>query len=189
MFHYAVDTFIDLLQQVTKRRRIDYKCNVNDKVSFDIFLYEFGVGIGEDFIRKFILYGIQSWFNSGSEIDNSYSIRFSWVIGGNAIKRWRKLGMEKNMSIVRSCLKKRYKIKIKFNSNMKNIVLSVRDAEEKFKSEFHNTKRGFLWCVANTTLYYHKSSYCATCTFKQKCKEMLKENYITIYKARGYDKQ
>lgn len=187
LFRFAVDTFIDLLQQVSGRRRIDYRCSVSDLRSWDIFIDEYGVSVGEDFIRKFVLYGIQSWFNKGSDIDYSKMIRFNWVIGRDAIERWRKLGQETNMEIVRNCLKKDYDIKpTRMHSDIPAVVVTLRKSEERFKAEFHNENRGMMWCVANTTLYFHRSPLCATCKFKVECKKLLKQEYPLIYKRRGY---
>lgn len=187
LFRFAVDTFIDLLQQVSGRKRIDYRCSVADLQSWDIFMDEYGISVGEDFIRKFILFGIQSWFNKSCEVDYSRQIRFNWVIGRNAIERWRKLGQETNMEIVQSCLKKDYDIKPReIRSEMADVVVILRKSEEAYKSEFHNTNKGFMWCTANTTLYFHKSPLCATCKFKTECKKLLKQEYPLIYKRRGY---
>ena len=66
LFRYAVDTFVELLEQVTKRR-VNYKCNNSDTACWDNFMNTFTDRIGEEFVRKFCEYGIQSWFNSGSK--------------------------------------------------------------------------------------------------------------------------
>lgn len=186
LFRYAVDTFVELLGQVTNRK-VKYKCNDQDTESWKAFLEEFPKTIGEDFVKKFVFYGIQSWFNSGSEKDYSRSIRFNWIFGKTAISRWRKFDVGTNMYITRIGLKRDHNINIvKRESNISKFINSLRPVEEKFKSELHNTKRGFLWCIANTTLYNHKSSWCATCEFKKQCKVTLKREYPKIYIKRGY---
>ena len=188
LFKYAVDLFIELLEQVQKRK-IDYRCNNADSGCWDNFMDEFGDNIGEDFIRKYTQYGIQSWFNDGTVKDYSRSIRFSWIFGKKAIKRWRKFDVGTNMRIVQKNLKQRYDINtVKIETEIPKLVNTVRKQEENFKAEFHNTKRGFLWCVANTTLYFHKSPKCATCKFKQDCKNILENEYPKIYLERGYGK-
>ena len=48
LFRFAVDLFIDLLEQVTKRR-VNYKCNNADTASWDSFVETFGDNIGEEF--------------------------------------------------------------------------------------------------------------------------------------------
>ena len=188
LFRFAVDLFIDLLEQVTKRR-VNYKCNNADTASWNSFVDTFGDNIGEEFVRKFTEYGIQSWFNPGAQRDYSRAVRFSWIFGSAAIKRWNALSAETRTWVVRNSLKTDHKINtLKRTASVPELVIKLRPVEEKFKSEFHNTNRGLLWCVANTTLFHHRSSHCTTCKFKENCKEILKSEYPKIYIARGYGK-
>ena len=186
LFRYAVDTFVELLEQVTKRK-VNYKCNNSDTACWNNFMDTFSDLIGEEFVRKFAEYGIQSWFNSGAKKDYSREIRFNWVFGKTAIARWKKYDIDTNVYITRIGLKKDHKINvIKKKTEIPALISTIRPAEEKFKAAYHNTNRGFLWCIANTTLYFHKSSKCATCKFKNECKELLKKEYPKIYVKRGY---
>ena len=188
LFRFAVDLFIDLLEQVTKRK-VNYKCNNADTASWNSFVDTFGDNIGEEFVRKFTEYGIQSWFNPGAQRDYSRAARFSWIFGSAAIKRWNALSAETRTWVVRNSLKTDHKINtLKRTTRVPELVIKLRPVEEKFKSEFHNTNRGLLWCVANTTLFHHRSSHCTTCKFKENCKEILKSEYPKIYIARGYGK-
>ena len=188
LFRFAVDLFIDLLEQVTKRK-VNYKCNNADTASWNSFVDTFGDNIGEEFVRKFTEYGIQSWFNPGAQRDYSRAVRFSWIFGSAAIKRWNALSAETRTWVVRNSLKTDHKINtLKRTTRVPELVIKLRPVEEKFKSEFHNTNRGLLWCVANTTLFHHRSSHCTTCKFKENCKEILKSEYPKIYIARGYGK-
>lgn len=187
LFRYAVDTFIELLQQVTKRRVVNYRCNNSDVSAWNYFTETFPDHIGEEFVLKFLEYGIQSWFNSGTERDYSKSVRFSWIFGKPAINRWKKNSIETNVHITRIGLKRDHKINTKTRrSELSKIVTSLRPVEENAKAEYHNTRRGFLWCISNTTLYFHKSSKCATCIHKKDCKELLKKEYLKVYLKRGY---
>ena len=188
LFRFAVDIFIDLLEQVTKRK-VNYKCNNADTASWNSFVDTFGDNIGEEFVRKFTEYGIQSWFNPGAQRDYSRAVRFSWIFGSAAIKRWNALSAETRTWVVRNSLKTDHKINtLKRTTRVPELVIKLRPVEEKFKSEFHNTNRGLLWCVANTTLFHHRSSHCTACKFKENCKEILKSEYPKIYIARGYGK-
>ena len=188
LFRFAVDLFIDLLEQVTKRR-VNYKCNNADTASWDSFVETFGDNIGEEFIRKFTEYGIQSWFNPGAKRDYSRAVRFNWIFGSAAVKRWNALNAETRTWVVRNSLKTDYKINtLKHITQVPELVIKLRPVEEKFKSEYYNTNRGLLWCIANTTLFHHRSSHCTTCKFKENCKEILKSEYPKIYIARGYGK-
>lgn len=186
LYKYAVDLFIDSLSQITKRN-VSYKCNNADTNCWDNFIDVFSSRIGEEFVRKFLEYGMQSWFNKGCGKDYSRAVRFSWIFGKSAINRWKMNDISTNVFITRSGLKKEHKINlIKKKTTIPQIVTSLRPIEEKFKSEYHNKKRGLLWCIANTTLYHHKSSKCVTCSFKKECKEILKNEYPKIYIKRGY---
>ena len=188
LFRFAVDLFIDLLEQVTKRR-VNYKCNNADTASWDSFVETFGDNIGEEFIRKFTEYGIQSWFNPGAKRDYSRAVRFNWIFGSAAVKRWNALNAETRTWVVRNSLKTDYKINtLKCITQVPELVIKLRPVEEKFKSEYYNTNRGLLWCIANTTLFHHRSPNCIKCKFKENCKEILKSEYPKIYTARGYGK-
>ena len=188
LFRFAVDTFVSCLEQITKKKH-PIKCNDTDVKSFDSFVDKFSESIGEEFISKFVLYGLQSWFNDGSSKDYSRNIRLSWIFGSAAIKRWEACSIETNVFITRSGLKTRHKINItKRTSSMKEFANSLIEREEINKKEFLNTSRGFLWCIANTTLYFHKSLSCVVCSSKNECKSLLKRDYPKIYEIRGYGK-
>lgn len=190
LFKYAVDLFIDLLEQVTKRKNIRYKCNDADTLCWNNFMNTFSDNIGEDFIRKFCEYGIQSWFNDGTEKDYSHSVRFNWIFGKSAIDRWNKNSISTNVFITRKGVKTKYKINSsKKHTDIPVIVNTLREYEERLKSRYHNKSRGLLWCIANTTLYFHKSRYCATCKYKNECKKILKQEYPKVYIMRGYVKR
>ena len=189
LFRFSVDLFIDLLEQTTKRKKIPYRCNNADTSAWNNFVHIYGASIGEDFIRKFIEFGIQSWFNDGSNRDYSHSVRFSWIIGKESIRRYNLLSRDACDWVVRKGLKTNHKIDTNHCRVDLSCCLQLRETEETFKNEFHNTMRGAAWCIANTTLYYHKSSNCATCIFKTQCKDTLKTEYPKIYILRGYGKE
>lgn len=189
LFRFAVDLFIQLLKQVTGRRVVRYACNNADTAAWAAFTAAFPDNIGEDFVRRFCEYGIQSWFNSGVDRDYSRAIRFSWVFGKSAIERWRMNDAGTNDFIVRSCLKRTYKINtVRRSGGLSEAVGSLRAVEEGFRRDFHNTRRGLAWCVANTTLYDHKSPLCVTCIHKAVCKATLAQEYPKLYIKRGYVK-
>ena len=66
---------------------------------------------------------------------------------------------------------------------------TLKPVEEKFKAQFHNTKKGLPWCVANTTLYFHKSALCVSCNYRDDCKEILKTEFPKVYIIRGYGEE
>ena len=54
LFRYAVDTFVELLEQVTKRR-VNYKCNNSDTACWNNFMDTFSDRIGEEFSKRVLL--------------------------------------------------------------------------------------------------------------------------------------
>lgn len=187
MFRYSVDYFVELLCKV-KKRKVNYKCNNGDTAAWNNFILDAPKNIGETYMKQLIEYGIQSYFNDSCSDAQRNNIRFSWMISESALKRWKKTDIKTNVYVTRIGLKKHYDVNVsKHKSKLCLIAMEIRPVEESFKSRFFNTKKGLLWCIANTTLYYHKSSYCASCKFKNECKDILKENYPNIYKKRGYD--
>lgn len=188
LFKYAVDEFVELLQQVTARK-IEYRCNDADVRAWVTFEREFGERVEREFIYRFTQYGIHSWFNESGKRDYSRSVRFSWIFGGQAIRRFKMLPEETTTWIVRKGLKSKYKIQRRHATALRQVVLSVRPVEEAYKGQFHNTARGVLWCRANTTLFYHRSKWCVTCDFAEECKSALRQVYPKVFKQRGYDEE
>lgn len=191
LYKFAVDLFIEMLTQVQGKRSKAYRCNNNDTSAWNNFCEyytEKKVAITEEFIRKFIEYGMQSWFNVDIDYTQRQNVRFSWIFGYKAIERWNALPANARQYYVSTQLKKDYKIKRKKSSSprLSALLTKVRPIEEKFKQEYLNTPRGLLWCTANTTLFLHKSPSCAVCEFKDECKENLKMNMPNVYKLRGY---
>ena len=191
LYRQSVDMFIDMLETITKRK-CNYRCNDSDVGSFETFCNEFDTNIiSMSFIKTYLEYQFQSWFNTGTDKDYSRTVRFSWMFGAKAIKRWRVFKPEVNVKIVRGHIKKLgiYKPKVSRETKIPELILRIRPAEENFKREYHNTQRGFAWCIANTTLYNHKSSLCVRCSFKNECKEVLEKQYPKVYVKRGYGKK
>lgn len=185
LYRFAVDLFEKVLGQV-RRRKTRYQCDDNDMGAWNNFL-ETRDKVNEEIVRSIVEFGIQNYFSENNSQRQKDSIRFSWVFGKTAIERWSRNGMRVNNYIVRKTLKKAHRINtVKRVSNLQSILLTVRKSEERYKAEFFNTRRGLQWCIANTSLYHHKSPLCATCQFKGECKEVLKLNYNKTYKLRGY---
>lgn len=193
LFKYAVDGFERLIRVVTKRPRFSYKAGVNDVRAWESWCEEYKDRvISVEFINSYLEYGIQSWFNKNTAERDYYDIkiRFSWVFGKSAVKRYNALDDRLRKEVVRTHLKKvvnKGLIVSKKESDRDVMLNSVIEREEECKSKYHNTPRGMLWCTANTTLYHHRSSYCTTCVYKQDCKELLKREMTLVYKKRGYD--
>ena len=192
LYRYAVDEFVEMIH-VLQKRQVAYKCNDHDVNGWNKFVDYYtqqNIEIDKSFVYNFLKYGLQSWFNPSCTESHKRNCRFSWIFGGEAIKRYNALNTKARAEVVRKGVQVdlREHIKVKTTTDASLMYLSVRNSEEKMKQEFHNTKRGITWCIANTTLFFHKSSLCASCMYKVDCKQMLKDNFPKIYKLRGYDK-
>lgn len=183
LFRYAVDTFISTLEKVTKRK-VSYKCNTADTTAWSNFITEYPT-VGEEFVLKFLQFGFQNWFDD-NDVDHTYKIRFNWIFGKQAVKRWNKNSITTNVYLTRKGIKSKCNISVDNKSKVPDWLGELRTAEECFKQKYHNTKRGFLWCVANTTLYHHRSNWCVGCDYKEDCKRLLLQEYPKIYVKRGY---
>ena len=192
LYRYAVDTFSDLLNQVQERSAA-YRCNDIDVKCWNAFVEEFskreGVTITKGFIRDFTEYGLQSWFNPDVSNGDKQRVRFNWIFSRKAIERWDALSAKARKRCVRTCLMRDYDITNNVRPKLNKAFTSIRPVEERFKREFYNSRKGFSWCIANTTLYNHKSMLCGGCKFRVECKDILQRNYIKIYKLRGYTKE
>lgn len=191
LYRYAVDVFIELLKQITGRKEVAYRCDKNDISCWDNFITTFSNSIGEEFVRKFAEYGMNCLFNNKNhDSDYAYKVRFTWVFGKNQINRWKKSGINKSVYATRKGIKQSKNISLQNKTGEKSTLINlVRSQEEVFKGIYFNTKRGFLWCISNTTLYFHKSSWCVKCQFKNDCKKVLATEFPKMYELRGYGKE
>lgn len=191
LFRYAVDIFIDILQKIANRR-INYKCNDADVKSYAVFQQRYGNNIGEEFVRKFVEFSFNDWFPKDREYDKDRNMRLSWILSKRICDKWDSNSISRNVYFTRKNLKKEFNLTAFVNSKKQEqfveMVNALIDSEEKFKHEFLNTKRGLPWCVANTKLFFHKSTACAICESKDECKELLRTEYPKIYIAREYDR-
>ena len=193
LYKYAVDLFVEMLNQVQKRTK-PYRCNDNDTNAWNIWVdynKKNKIPVTEEYIRKFIEYGLQSWFNDDISFTQRMNVRFSWVFASKAIERWNALSAKSRQRFVQTDLKKKNDLRVKkgASTRLTELLKKVRPIEEGFKNEYLNTPRGLLWCKANTTLYNHRSSACTICDNKEECKELLRLNMPNVYRLRGYGKR
>ena len=193
LFRESVDLFTTLLCQIKGVSNFSYRVTDADLAGFDAWVAYFGADkIGSDFMRRWAEYQFQSWFNDGTVKDYNHAVRYNWIFnGGSAVKRWAALPEEKRRWVVRTSLKSDFGVR---SINVPRtapteLFTTLRTEEEAVKGRFYGTTRGLLWCVANTTLYHHRSSRCVVCKFKDDCKATLLKEYPRIAVARGYLKK
>lgn len=193
LFRESVDLFTTLLRQIKGNPRFEYRVTTADLAGFDAWVEEFGADkIGPEFMKRWTEYQFQSWFNDGSTRDYNHAIRYNWIFnGGSAVKRWRALPEEKRQWAVRTSLKRDFTVNTRKGARAAPAALftTLRESEESAKKRFYGTPRGLLWCVANTTLYNHRSASCVVCRFKTDCLETLKREFPRVAVARGYVKE
>ncbi len=187
LYRQTVDRFINYLSRVYKRKT-EYRCNAQDVTAWNNWVEYYGKSVGRDLAWKYLDYGFQSWFNADFDSE-THAIRFSWIYGKPAIKRWEKLGQKLNVEIAERDVKAKYKLyEVEvFGSRLRATLTAVRPFEEQFRGQYLNTKRGLANCVANTTLYQPNSPTCKLCKVKSNCKAILKRNYPRVYKARDLE--
>lgn len=150
--------------------------------------------VAEDNLKKFMEYQFNYWYKHDAKYGKGTSIQIEWIIGSKAIERWNsrtEKQKKKTDFIIRKNLKKDVKFEERdsqSSNEYKKILLEVSDHEEKEKARFHNTSKGFGYCLISTSLYNHKSKYCGTCNKSSECKKYLEDNYNKVYKLRGYNK-
>jgi len=189
LYRYAVDTFVKMLSKVQERYR-EYRCNNNDVMCWNAFVDAYSdIILTEGFIHKFCEYGIQSWFNRDERLTQlqKHTCRFSWIFSRKAIDRWNVYGLKGNEKFIQTELKQIYDFDLGgVKPHLRSAFINVRPVEERFKQETKNGRRTLAWCVANTTLFNHRSPLCVACSYKVECKDILKMNYPKIFKLRGY---
>lgn len=147
--------------------------------------------LGEDYVKSFMEFQFNYWFEHEGKYGRGTSVQLEWIIGKKALKRWfdrsEKFKRATN-KIVRKNLKKKVKFKLDGvrNEGWSKTMTELRPIEEFEKEMFFNTAKGFVNCTLNTTLYHHKSKFCMSCKYKDKCRVELKEQFPIVFKLRGY---
>jgi hypothetical protein len=152
---------------------------------------------GLDFLINFIESGFNLYFDATHLKYGVKSIQIEWIIGSKAIERYEKIRHVDN-KYFRKRRKIRQDIRLRITDKFKATTIASQKAMSELltsgnvefyeaeKQRYYNTGEGLAWCMINTTLYNHKSALCAACTNRNKCKQILLENYPNLYRKRGY---
>ena len=170
-----------------KSFRLDLNRN-KQEVKIDNFIKNIGKyyninSIGIDFLVRYFLFQFYYW----KDKNTNRKIQIEWVIGKKALERFLRNGfnekfeffIHKENDIDFSEIYHKFavtKYQPDFNEE------SERERME--KKRFFNTEAGLVNCLENTSLYNPKSDICNQCNFVGDCKELLKQNYYKLYKAR-----
>lgn len=146
--------------------------------------------IGINFLLNYFIFQFDYWSKLTIKT-YAERIQLNFIIGKAAVDRWKKRDIKFDYKILRSDIIQKYNININeiiqfFKEEELN---QLNKSEELNKKRFYNTNKGFLICLTTTTLYYHKSSLCLTCKFKDECKRNLELKFNNIYIERGYGRK
>lgn len=189
----VVDTFKFYYIRVSKIENFIFKINDSRVVMINNFIEDFKVMnetkiLQEKSLKKFFDFQFNYWYRKDSKYGKGVGIQIEWIIGKQAVERWKKANKKHLTFIVSKNLKADNDFKIKGiqKENWRELIINVSPTEEIIKSKFINEEIGFELCSLNTNLYNHKSLNCMVCLFSEKCKETLKILYPKIYQIRGY---
>ncbi len=149
--------------------------------------------VGINFMLSYFVFQFSYWANCDVKEKTNWSdkIQLAYIIGDKAFMRWILRDVNFDWTISQASFLRIYKISTQeiesFFKEEKTEMLNI--AEEIHKKVLHNTVFGFHRCITTTTLYFHRSTLCINCKFKNDCKILLKNNYSNIYIERGYGRE
>jgi hypothetical protein len=197
--------FIQLFQQLYRKLGTNPKYKYNRTEKNDLVLTNLikHIGktiplqsIGEDYITSYLTFSfsIAKTMKLPPQFANRKNyIPFTWVIGKTSYNRFIKSSKQQKYVLTQKVKAQNKHIKIQLapvqtvSPQKLNFIVDLNQNEEYEKQRFKNSLKGYAWCADFTTLYNHKSSICLGCSYNQKCKQRLKENYNKIYTVRGYE--
>jgi len=184
------------VSKVSSRKDYEFKPHSREKQAIknfaDFLISRHKKSIGPAFLFKYFSFQFEYW-NSKETREKEKLAQISWIIGKKAFERW----LIKSHDYWYFCKNGVLRLNgIKFSEAQKllgverNIVnfVEINDLEELQKNKFFNQKKGFVYCLNNTTLFNDKSIFCEDCRFKENCKNLLGINYPAVFERRGYEK-
>lgn len=157
--------------------------------------------LGEDFLVQYLNYAFGKYAGRKNPWGGFNRFPTSWIVSKTLLKNFLKESSGKKWYLNKrirenrnSEQKETTKILLKSslqiekeNKEKLKFINQINEFEEKEKAKFHNSIKGRIWCVDFTTLFNPKSSYCNDCKFSLECKDLLKDNFIEIYKKRNLE--
>lgn len=178
-------------------RTSTYRFHVSERVEKQMYSFidkladHYALGsLGGDFFARYFIFQFTYWmkveFEQGG--DNG-KVRPAYIMGQKSLKRWLNRERDYDWHILFSQFKKEYSISVSdvlalWQQPDENEEGKHRQYEDRIRSMFFNTDRGYYWCLKNTTLADPQSKWCITCQFNQSCRQVLKERYKKIYRIR-----
>jgi hypothetical protein len=132
------------------------------------------VSVGKNYIWNYLTYVI---FKK-TQIRRWSAFKTSWFFSVGSVNQW----FEKNDDWY--VYHGRWLSESKLKQPVTTDNISPRNTEEIYRKKYHNTIKGFVTCLENTSLYDPESRYCKLCYKKLDCREILKTNNPELYDAR-----
>jgi hypothetical protein len=189
----VVDTYKFYYEKVSKIENYIFKMTDSRAVMIDNFVNEFKNFnqtpiLQETSLKKFFDFQFNHWYKRDGKFGKGVSIQIEWIIGKQAVERYKSVN-KKHMSFI---VRKNLKADNDFTTtdvkkeNWNELLININQTEEFNKAKFINKSIGFENCLLTTNLYNHRSSNCLVCKFSTDCKNKLKILYPKIHKIRGY---
>lgn len=191
----VVDTYKFYYEKVSKVNNFVFKMTDTRAVMITNFIKDFKELnktniLQEVALKRFFDFQFNHWYRRDGKFGKGISIQIEWIIGKQAVERWKNVNKKHIDFVVRKNLKadNDFKDKNIKKENWDNILINPQLYEESLKARNLNKNFGMESCMLVTNMYNHKSSNCKVCKFASECKNMLEVLYPKIYKIRGYGK-
>lgn len=193
----TIELYTEFYKQVTLNRAFEFKRYSRDIIQVgrfaDWMLTQYKPEqIGITFLIDFFSFQFSRYAGVNTQYGRN-AIMIHWLIGKKAQEAWNSQKHSKKW-LVKYKLRKEVELRLidTFKEQLKNTAtkiavkryIKVHVHEEVEKKRFFNTKKGFLYCHATTTLYNSKSPLCTECKFSADCLASLKKQSPKLHKIR-----
>lgn len=160
-----------------------YSPNSRDKKVIENFISKIdNSSIGEDWLYNYFSFQFKYW--SELKYKRFKGVVISYILGNKAIERFNDRPEEWYYLINQLTFDFKLSRSDLYSNNIyKKDLLIISLSEEQEKQRFNNLER-LANCILSTTLYNSKSKICILCSQAKTCKELLKDRYPLIFKAR-----
>ena len=193
---YDEDLYTEFFRQVSLNKNFVYKPKNHGLLKEQLIICRFIKWLNKEYNQQvdinFLIDYFKFQFSHYSGVNTQYGknvIMLHWIIGQKAIDRWKNRDVRKKW-LVRVKLKNEVELKLTQTYNninkkrKQNKFKDIYKYEENDKRRFHNTEKGFQYCLYTTTLYNPLSKLCESCKFNIDCRDILNVNHPKLYKER-----
>lgn len=144
--------------------------------------------LGEDFLWRYFIFQFNFW--KKAKLKKGVEIDISFVVGKKAFQRF----LDRNQDFDWQLLND----KRNYNQKDFNIIVGIEEEESSsfkeqdgvdiddiYRRKFHNTERGFAYCLTYTLLCNMNSNFCKECKFIELCKGKQAIMFPSVYRSRN----